>query len=1083
MIHKEHEDIKILYVEDDEMVREYVELMLKRRYTEVYCAADGKRGIELYQTKNIDVVITDIRMPRMNGLEMSKKIIEMNPAAHIIVTTAFNDSELLLESIDIGVERYILKPVEMPKLFDALNYCTKLIKLQRSEKKYLIEIENKSRNLEKANIELKIKDNAIKTAVSSIAFAEIGGRIFYVNDSLVKTLEYDNKDEVYGKYPEDFYPSEEIEKFQKVLEIIKTTGCWTGELKAKKKNGKLIDIRISASLVKNESGNSICMMFSFEDISERKRAETEILKLNRIYAVLSNINQSIVRNRKTGKLFNEACRIIVEYGKFMMAWIGTITPQTNKLEVTASFGIPADYLKKINNGITGELIDYNNAEITMETGKHKITNNIINYGYKSCAAFPIIVFGKVTGVLNVFSEEINFFEEDNVKLFDEVTSDLSFAVEFIQRESERKCAEEKLFHQNEFLNTILDSLVYPFYVVDAKNYNIVLANKSSGFDSMPGSTCYELTHKQNSPCNNIKHPCPLEIVKNTGKPVEVEHIHRDNNGCSKSVMIYAFPLFDKSGTVVQVIEYAIDITELKKTAAALFASEERYRLLFDNARDGIALAESDTGIIIDCNKALCNIVERDKTEILGQSQSILHPPQQVLQSGISVSFEQHRTGGNNSNTLEDFVLTKTGKHVPVEIRAAHISINGRSHLLGIFRDITERKEAEKILKDSEEKFRTTVEILNVGIFRNTGEIPGKFLFCNNKLAELHGFDSIEEFLKMPITDLYYVPSDRVAFLEKLNKKGFLKNYELILKKKNGDAFYCSCTAKIKYDNNGKILWIDGVIEDITEHKNIEKEVQNQQMQLIQSGKMAALGQLIAGVAHEINNPNCLITLNVALLEDYWKYLKPMVKDCNKLSDNTGMIKTNKVITDMERVISTLNMGSNRIKLIVDNLKNFSRDSGDAKKEYFSVKEIIEKSYLICGAAVRKRVSHITFDIPDNLPLLFCDLVKIEQVFINLMTNAADAINDQINGKIIISCNLVENKNIEIHITDNGTGIPADNINKIFDPFFTTKLNSGGTGLGLSIVWGIVKDHNGEISVNSKEGKGTEFVIKLPIKKD
>jgi signal transduction histidine kinase/CheY-like chemotaxis protein len=190
---------------------------------------------------------------------------------------------------------------------------------------------------------------------------------------------------------------------------------------------------------------------------KQKQAEKQILKLNRIYAVLSNINQTIVRIHEPLNLFEKACQIAVEYGKFRMSWIGLINWQTNKIDVVASNGISGDYLKKININLNDELQSNGPTGIAIKTGKHNISNNImhddcmipwrddaIKYDYKSSASFPLIVFNKIIGSFSIYSDETDFFDENDIALLDEMTKDISFALEYIETETKRKQSEENL---------------------------------------------------------------------------------------------------------------------------------------------------------------------------------------------------------------------------------------------------------------------------------------------------------------------------------------------------------------------------------------------------------------------------------------------------------------------------------------------------------------------------------------------------------------------------------------------------------------------------------------------------------------
>ncbi len=161
--------------------------------------------------------------------------------------------------------------------------------------------------------------------------------------------------------------------------------------------------------------------------------------------------------------------------------------------------------------------------------------------------------------------------------------------------------------------------------------------------------------------------------------------------------------YDDTGTPIRMIGTNVDITERKRAEERLHESEARYRMLFDNAADGIALADTETGQLVDCNQGLCRMVEWNKAELVGQAHSILHPPAAVIE-GFSQTFQQHQTV-DPGIALEDRLLSKSGKLIPVEIRAARIEINGRDFLIGIFRDITERKRADEAIKTSHQQLR------------------------------------------------------------------------------------------------------------------------------------------------------------------------------------------------------------------------------------------------------------------------------------------------------------------------------------------------------------------------------------------
>ncbi len=277
-----------------------------------------------------------------------------------------------------------------------------------------------------------------------------------------------------------------------------------------------------------------------------------------------------------------------------------------------------------------------------------------------------------------------------------------------------------------------------------------------------------------------------------------------------------------------------------------------------------------------------------------------------------------------------------------------------------------------------------------------------------------------------------------------------------------------------------------------EHKEQQiliKKLEEAQGQLIQSEKMASIGQLSAGIAHEINNPVGFITSNIQTLGDYFQRLASALEDFKQVGRATNdptiianceaIIKKHQIdyiLEDTDDLINESLEGSSRVMSIVKNLKEFSHIDG-SEWTYASIENCIESTLKIINNEIKY---HITLerDYQLNMPEVYCQPMQINQVLLNILVNASQAIEGE--GTIRISLHTYAEKSVQIRIKDSGCGIPAEIRDKIFDPFFTTKEVGSGTGLGLSVSYGIVKNHRGTIELTSDVGAGTEFIITLPI---
>lgn len=303
-------------------------------------------------------------------------------------------------------------------------------------------------------------------------------------------------------------------------------------------------------------------------------------------------------------------------------------------------------------------------------------------------------------------------------------------------------------------------------------------------------------------------------------------------------------------------------------------------------------------------------------------------------------------------------------------------------------------------------------------------------------------------------------------------------------------------------------------QEIAERRQIEEELlriktnleeanqhlKQNQVQLVQSEKMASIGQLAAGVAHEINNPVGFINSNLTTLDEYRRDLTALINNYLELeqlatknpalSNNQDLVSTLEAIRnlkekmdldfilgDFDKIISESREGTDRIKKIVQDLKDFSHVD-QAELKWANLNKGLESTLNIVWNEIKYKAT-VKKDYGD-IPEVYCYPQQLNQVFMNILVNAAHAIEDK--GEIKISTAYLDGAEpmVEIRISDTGKGIPPENLPKIFDPFFTTKPVGKGTGLGLSMAYSIIKKHDGEIKVESEVGKGTTFVIRLPV---
>ncbi len=405
--------------------------------------------------------------------------------------------------------------------------------------------------------------------------------------------------------------------------------------------------------------------------------------------------------------------------------------------------------------------------------------------------------------------------------------------------------------------------------------------------------------------------------------------------------------------------------------------------------------------------------------------------------------------------------------------------------------ITLNKDLENLVKErtedleyANEQLTMLMDSLPIIPYSATIDNTLCFTYIGSRVKMITGFFANELIVDHKFWLNHIHPDDQDKALqevEKLNERINIQ-HEYRFQNRDGSYRWIRDTLRLIKSSDGSPKRVAGTWQDISEEISLRQDADYRMQQVIQADKLASLGLVVAGVAHEINNPNSFITYNTPLLADTWKTFKPMVEEYGAIHQNwqKNGLTINELSQDMEEIIQAIDIGSDRINKVVQNLKDFSRLDESSHSENVNVNEVINKTLTIVGAQLRKLAGKIEINQTQNLPKIKGHFQKLEQVIANILLNAAHASTAKETGGIkITSRYLSEIDYVLIEIEDNGRGMEPDVLQKIFDPFFTTKRDSGGTGLGLSVSVSLIQEHQGMIRVISRPEVGTKFSILLP----
>jgi PAS domain S-box-containing protein len=804
---------------------------------------------------------------------------------------------------------------------------------------------------------------------------------------------------------------------QRLLARLEETGYATGFLtKYRRRDGQVIDVSVNAHIVSDPATGQRLTEGIVEDITARRRVEKALEKSEEKYS----------------KAFNNSPVLVVlsslETGRY--------------IEVNETFLRTMGYARE-------DLVGRTSLEMHIwadPDDRRKIQDDINATGY-------------------VHNMEVNRRTRDGrilTMLFSAERIDVAgetCMLSVSQDISERKKIQEEREASHHVMQSLLHAVPDLLFVVD-RNFNIRYSNYQ-GPDLVPAEdreencTCYRRFKQRNTPCEN----CSAVKVFASGQAITRE---LENQMDGRTLEIRAFPIFDVDGQVSMVVEYVRDITDIKTAEIEIRERQQFLESVLYHAPDAIITMDASHRVI-DWNPGAVKMFGYSAEEALGRQLDDLVAPGEAHREADMVTRQV--LSGKRIDAFETIRYHKDG--APVNVFAAGSPIRVGETLKGVmavYTDITALKLAETQLKESHERFLTVLESVDATIYvadMDTHEI----LYMNQKMKQVFGGD--------------FTGKECFAIFRNESMPCAVCTNERLVDEKGQPTGVCIWENKnpvtgrwfVNYDR--AIRWVDGrmvrlqMATDITSQKRIETERKEYEDRFQQVQKMEAIGMLAGGIAHDFNN----------ILSAVIGYSELALID----TAETAHIHSN---------IQQIHAAGMRAKDLVQQILTFSRQD---KKELkpLQVASQIKEALKMLRSSLPTTIEIIP-EISNHVDNVMADPTQIHQIVMNLCTNAAQAM-EETGGRLNVGLSQVtlNEEDVRLHpglqtgtyaklsVQDTGAGIPAEIVDKIFDPYFTTKEKGKGTGLGLAVVHGIVQSYDGEITVDSTPGRGTNFVIYLP----
>ena len=537
-----------------------------------------------------------------------------------------------------------------------------------------------------------------------------------------------------------------------------------------------------------------------------------------------------------------------------------------------------------------------------------------------------------------------------------------------------------------------------------------------------------------------------KMIERDGYVIDYKLDFKRRDGKRIPVLLTSHVRYDTQGKVLGYEGIIVDQTQREKM-------EEDYRRLFEHVKYGVFISSKE-GKFLNVNQALLDMLGYENLE---EFLNIDITKDLYLKAEDRLKFQTMIEQNGHVIDYEVDFKRKDGTSIPVSL-TCHVHRDQEGNVIGyegINVDLSHRKQMEKDLREAHDFYNKIIKSSPNAII--AVDMEGNIIIWNSAAEEALGYKSEEVIGKMNIEKIYPEGMAR-EIMKRMRSPEYggvdrLQSYPMVYVRRDGQIIEGNLSSAIIHDAKGKEIASVGIFVDLKERLEMERQLVNIQEKLLQSEKLAAMGRLTSQIAHELNNPLYGIMNTLDLLK----------------TEVSPQSKRRKIL-DMA-LSETV-----RLTELLRKMLSFSKPD-EEKKQPTDINNVLDEILLLVRKQLQENNIRISTSMGDDLGMIYASRNQLRQVFLNMISNASDAMPD---GGTLTFKTMVKGDHVWIEITDTGVGIKENNIPKIFDAFFTTKDSVKDVGLGLSVCYGFIREHGGDIRVASKLGSGTTFTIKLPI---